>query len=64
MERIASPRWRKSTYSGSNGGGCVEAAGHDGLVLVRDTQDRSGPVLRFGHAAWRRFTGQVKSGRP
>ena len=60
MERLASLRWRKSTYSGSNGGGCIEAASHDGQVLVRDTQDRSGPALRFGTAAWRRFTGQVK----
>ncbi len=62
MERIAGPRWRKSTYSGSNGGGCLEAADHERRVLVRDTQDRAGPVLRFGPAAWRRFTGQIKEG--
>jgi hypothetical protein len=30
-------------------------------VLVRDTQDRSGPVLQFGPGAWRRFTGRVKA---
>jgi hypothetical protein len=61
MERVASPWWRKSTYSGSNGGGCVEAASHDNQVLVRDTQDRTGPVLRFRPAAWRQFTRQVKN---
>jgi Domain of unknown function (DUF397) len=61
MERIASPRWRKSSYSGSNGGGCIEAADHDGAVLVRDTQDRTGPVLRVGPSAWRRFIGQIKN---
>jgi hypothetical protein len=60
MERLAGPRWRKSTHSGSNGGGCLETASHDHRVLVRDTQDRTGPVLRFGPAAWRQFTGQVK----
>jgi hypothetical protein len=60
MERIAGPRWRKSTYSGSNGGGCVEVADHGRSVLVRDTQDRSGPVLRVGPGAWRRFTGELK----
>jgi hypothetical protein len=60
MERLASLRWRKSTYSGSNGGGCIEVADHYDRVLVRDTQDRSGPALRFGTAAWRRFTDQVK----
>lgn len=63
MERLAGLRWRKSTYSGSNGGGCIEVADHDSRVLVRDTQARSGPVLQFGSAAWRRFTGQVKDGR-
>ena len=63
MERLAGLRWRKSTYSGSNDGGCIEVADHDSRVLVRDTQDRSGPVVQFGSAAWRRFTGQVKDGR-
>jgi hypothetical protein len=63
MERVAGPRWRKSTYSGSNGGGCVEAASHDNRVLVRDTQNRGGPLLQFGPAAWQRFTSQVKATR-
>jgi hypothetical protein len=62
MERLAGLRWRKSTHSGSNGGGCIEAVGHDRTVLVRDTQDRTGPVLRFGAAAWHRFTERVKDG--
>ena len=31
-------------------------------VLVRDTQDRQGPVLAFSPAVWRKFTGQVKAG--
>lgn len=62
MEPVTSPRWRKSTYSGSNGGGCIEAASHHGRMLVRDTQDRTGPVLRISRAAWRRFTSRVKDG--
>jgi Domain of unknown function (DUF397) len=52
-------RWRKSTYSSGNGGNCVEVAARD-RVLVRDTKDRSGAVLRFTPPAWRRFAGQVK----
>ena len=40
-------RWRKSTYSSSNGGNCVEVADHHHRVIVRDTNDRTGPVLRF-----------------
>ncbi len=63
MERLAGLRWRKSTHSGSNGGGCIEVAGHDSRVLVRDTHDRSGPVLQFGPGAWRQFTGEVKGER-
>ena len=51
--------WRKSSYSGGNGGSCVEVANAD-HVLVRDTADRTGPVLRFTPGAWRRFAVQVK----
>ncbi|MGH3187551.1 MAG: DUF397 domain-containing protein [Streptosporangiaceae bacterium] len=51
--------WRKSSYSGNGGATCVEVGNAD-RVLVRDTQDRPGPVLRFSPAAWRRFAGQVK----
>ena len=33
--------WRKSTYSSANGGDCVEAASTDGVILVRDTANRT-----------------------
>ena len=52
--------WRKASYSAANGGGCVEVADRADRVLVRDTQDRTGPVLRFSAAAWRRFADQVR----
>ena len=51
--------WRKASYSASNGGGCVEVGTAD-RVLVRDTQDRTGPALQFSPAAWRKFADQVK----
>ena len=51
--------WRKSSYSGSNGGECVEVAA-TGAVLVRDTADRSGLVLRFTAEAWRAFTAAIR----
>jgi hypothetical protein len=57
---MESLNWRKASYSAANGGGCVEVADHSNRVLVRDTQDRTGPVLRFPPAAWRRFADQVK----
>jgi hypothetical protein len=50
--------WRKSSFSGSEAN-CVEVAARD-RVLVRDTKNRSGAVLRFTPAAWRRFADQVR----
>jgi hypothetical protein len=47
--------WRKSSYSGDNGGECIEVATAE-AVLVRDTADRDGPVLTFTADAWRAFT--------
>lgn len=56
--------WKKASYSGGNGGGCVEAAGcPDGSVLVRDTKDNgTGPVLRFLPAEWTAFIAGVRNG--
>jgi hypothetical protein len=54
-------RWRSSSYSGSQGGNCVEVADRDHRVLVRDTKNRAGAVLRFSPETWRRFMGRVKS---
>jgi hypothetical protein len=56
---MSDARWRKSSYSGSEAN-CVEVAGQDERVLVRDTKDRAGAVLRFSPAAWRRFAEQAK----
>ncbi len=62
---MSDARWRKSSFSGSQAN-CVEVAGQDERVLVRDTKDRAGAVLRFSPAAWRRFAEQAKRslGRP
>lgn len=51
--------WRKSSYSGSNGGSCVEVAS-DGGVLVRDTTDRAGGTLAFSPEAWQAFTAALR----
>ena len=48
--------WRKSSYSGDNGGDCVETASSDGMILVRDTADRDGGGLAFTAGAWQEFT--------
>ena len=56
-------RWRKSTHSGANGGGCVEVADHDGMIMVRDTKDHGrGPVHRYTPDHWRTFIAGVRNG--
>ncbi|MFI7662659.1 DUF397 domain-containing protein [Micromonospora parva] len=53
---IIEPCWRTSTRSTDSGGNCVEVADNlPGVVLVRDSKDRSGPTLTFAPAAWRCF---------
>jgi hypothetical protein len=60
---VAGAIWRKSSYSGSNGGGCVEVAGNlSGVVAVRDSKDPAGPVLAFTPDDWRAFTAAIKAG--
>jgi hypothetical protein len=54
--------WRKSTFSSGNGGECVEVADHANRVLIRDTRDRGGPVLRITPGAWEAFAVNVKTG--
>lgn len=63
MDRLDRAQWRKSTYSGSNGGGCVEVARNlPGIVAVRDSKDPGGPVLVFSPGQWRAFAARVKAG--
>ena len=53
--------WRKSSFSGSQGGNCVEVADHDGMILVRDTKDHGhGHVHSFTPASWRAFVAEVR----
>ena len=53
--------WRKSSYSGTNGGNCVEVARNlPGVVAVRDSKDPGGPALAFTPADWRAFTAGIK----
>ena len=53
--------WRKSNYSGNNGGNCVEVGGAAQSIAVRDSKDPDGPVLAFSPQTWRRFAAQVKA---
>ena len=53
------PKWRKSSYSAANGC-CVEVAQMPDVVLVRDSKDPDGPVLRVSRAAWAAFVDGVR----
>jgi hypothetical protein len=39
--------WRKSSFSGANGGSCLETATGDGEILIRDTTNRDGAILNI-----------------
>ena len=53
--------WRKSRRS-DGGDNCVEVAdGTPGIVGVRDSKDKTGPVLSFEPAAWVAFVRGVSS---
>ncbi len=56
--------WRTSSYT-NNGGACVEVADNQpGVVAVRDSKDRRGPILAFSREDWRAFVRAIKDGQP
>ena len=53
--------WHTSTRSSGNGGDCVEVADNlPGVVGVRDSKDRHGPVLVFDRIVWKTFVESIK----
>lgn len=56
---VLTASWRKSRASNPNGE-CVEAASGPGGVAVRDTGDRTGPVLQVSPEAWHQFLTGLK----
>jgi hypothetical protein len=49
--------WFTSSYSSGGGGECVEVAAAANGIHVRDSKDRSGPVLTVTSQAWAGFIG-------
>ncbi|MFD8163349.1 DUF397 domain-containing protein [Streptomyces malaysiensis] len=61
---LSAVQWRKSSYSNSDGGNCVEVAdGYPNLVPVRDSKNPHHPALIFEAPAWAAFLAEVKAGR-
>ena len=54
------PAWRVATYTGGNGGDCVEVGDGDHAILVRDSKDRFGGTLTFTAATWQSFANSLK----
>jgi Domain of unknown function (DUF397) len=59
---MTEPAWRRSRYSGSTGGQCVEVAAGAGPVSLRDSKDPGGAVLSFVAGPWRSFVAAVRAG--
>ncbi|MET7507665.1 DUF397 domain-containing protein [Streptomyces albidoflavus] len=63
MSTSPTPRWFTSSYS-DNGGNCVEVATNlaasQGVVPVRDSKDRGGPVLNVPAAAFAALVSLVR----
>lgn len=49
--------WFKSSYSGAEGGECLEVATAPGAVHVRDSKATTGPVLSITPQGWATFVG-------
>jgi hypothetical protein len=59
---LAGAVWHKSSKSGPFTDNCVEVAFVDAVVVVRDSKDRTGPVLFFTRSEWDAFVGGAKDG--
>ena len=60
--------WKKSSYSGSSEGQCVEVANlmaspFAGMRAVRDSKNPGGPVLVFPENSVARFLADVRDGK-
>jgi Domain of unknown function (DUF397) len=55
--------WRKSSYSGSSGGQCVEVACNlPGVVAVRDSKNPERGTLAVTPAAWQALLASIRHG--
>jgi hypothetical protein len=48
-------QWFKSSYSGSEGGECLEVAHAENSVHVRDSKSPEGPTFQVTATAWTAF---------
>jgi hypothetical protein len=58
---LASPQWRKSSYS-TGGNQCVEVAALGATIAVRDSKNPGAGHLAFGTGDWQTFLEDAKRG--
>ncbi|MER6108319.1 DUF397 domain-containing protein [Streptomyces hirsutus] len=58
-EQSTQLNWFKSSYSGDEGGECVEVAADATAIHVRDSKERGGPRLAFARSAWSGFVADL-----
>ncbi|MEU1085582.1 DUF397 domain-containing protein [Streptomyces sp. NPDC005576] len=56
---VAALRWFESSYSGAEGGQCLEVATSPGTVHIRDSKHRTGPTLTVASDAWASFVAGI-----
>ncbi|MET9499741.1 DUF397 domain-containing protein [Streptomyces sp. NPDC006552] len=56
-------QWRKSSYSGTNGGECVEVATLPAAVAVRDSKNLDAGPFRVAPDAFTAFVAAAARGR-
>ncbi|WP_322756205.1 DUF397 domain-containing protein [Frankia sp. Cas3] len=57
----SAPAWRRSSFSRGAEMTCVDVAFAPGEVVVRDSKDPAGPVLRFSPREWEVFVRGVRN---
>ncbi|GAA1021276.1 transcriptional regulator [Acrocarpospora pleiomorpha] len=62
-DELANAAWRKASFSGSNGGNCIEVAPlSNGRVGIRDTESPDQPPFVVTAGVWTAFVNGAKAG--
>nr|WP_184616143.1 DUF397 domain-containing protein [Sphaerisporangium krabiense] len=60
---LRNAQWRRSSFSGDEGGNCVEVASNlPGTRAVRDSKNPAGPALVVSSSAWTMFLTGITDG--
>jgi hypothetical protein len=63
IPNLTNAAWRKSSYSGSSGGQCIEVASNlPDVVAVRDSKNPEGQALVVEPAMFGAFVQAIKNG--